>query len=44
MGMDSGRQYAKPDPENFQKNLVAIYEKKISGLVRRYESKSKTIL
>ncbi|MFL5739304.1 MAG: hypothetical protein ACJ75B_03735 [Flavisolibacter sp.] len=44
MGMDSARQYAKPDPENFQKNLVAIYEKKISGLVRRYESKSKTIL
>ena len=43
MGMDISRHYAKPDPENFQKKLIQIYENKLVNLFHRYESKVKTI-
>jgi len=43
MGMDASRHYAKPDPENFQKKLIQVYEQKIFNLFRRFESRVKSI-
>jgi predicted nucleotidyltransferase len=43
MSMDISRHYAKPHPDNFQKNLMQAYEKKIFNLFLRYESKAKSI-
>jgi hypothetical protein len=42
MAMDTNRHYAKPDPEQFQRKLMQVYEKKIFNLFRRYESKAKS--
>lgn len=43
MGMDGNKHYAKPDPSNFQKRFMELYEKKIVNLFYLYESKAKTV-
>jgi predicted nucleotidyltransferase len=43
LSMDVSRHYAKPNPENFQNKLIAMYEKKLFHLFRRYENKAKTV-
>lgn len=43
MSMDISRHYAKPDPDNFQKKLLQIYETKILNLFHRYKNKAKSI-
>jgi predicted nucleotidyltransferase len=43
MGMDTDRHYAKPNPVNFQVKLLAQYERKVQGLVRRFERRIKSI-
>lgn len=42
MSMDAGRHYAKPDPGQFQQQLLHRYEEKIFHLFRRYQNKVKT--
>ena len=41
--MDSSRHYSKPSPEVFQYKLLDTYERKISEIFTRYESRAKTV-
>ncbi|WP_158992538.1 nucleotidyltransferase domain-containing protein [Mucilaginibacter sp. L196] len=34
----TGKHYAKPDPKNFQRNLLSRYEYKVSSLLSKHES------
>lgn len=43
MGMDCSKHYAKPDPENFQKQLLEIYGKRIQNLSSKQQSEVKSI-
>lgn len=43
MSMDAARHYAKPNPQNFQNKLLAIYERKVDALVDRYDLLSKSM-
>ena len=43
MSMDASRHYAKPNPLNFQKKFMELYEKKIFNLFCRFESRAKTV-
>lgn len=36
--LDSGKHYAKPDPRNFQTNLIGKYQHKVSQLLEYWES------
>jgi len=38
MGMDTGKHYAKPDPKNFQQNLIRRYESRVAQLLLDNES------
>ena len=42
MGMDVSKNYAKPDPLQFQKKLIHQYENNLVKLFRNYENKMKT--
>jgi hypothetical protein len=42
LGMDVGKHYAKPRPENFQNKLIASYEQKLYTLFRSYDNKIQT--
>jgi len=37
MAMDAGKHYAKPDPFNFQYNLIANYQKRVAQVLERSE-------
>ena len=43
MGMDCSKHYAKPDPQNFQKQLLDIYGKRIQHLYSRHQTEVKSI-
>lgn len=43
MGMDCSKHYAKPDPENFQKQLLEIYAKRIQNLFSKHQTEVKSI-
>jgi hypothetical protein len=43
MSMDASKHYTKPNPVNFQKKFMELYEKKIFNLFCRYESRAKTV-
>ena len=43
MGMDGSKHYAKPDPENFQKRLVDLYNKRVQNLFGNYQGEVKSI-
>jgi len=38
LGMVTGKHFSKPDPKNFQGNLLLRYEHKVSRLLKEYES------
>lgn len=38
MGMKTGKHFSKPDPDNFQSNLLKKYEGKILQVLRQYEN------
>jgi len=37
-GIVTGKHYSKPDPKNFQRNLLANYENKVSGLLNDHKN------
>ena len=37
MSMEAGRHYAKPNPQNFQNKLLALYERKVDALIDKYD-------
>lgn len=43
MGMDSAKHYAKPDPENFQKQLLELYRKRVQNLFSKQQTEVKSI-
>jgi hypothetical protein len=43
MGMDGSKHYAKPNPENFQKRLVELYNKRVQNLFGNYQGEVKSI-
>lgn len=43
MSMDAAKHYAKPKPENFQHQLLHLYENKVATIFRRYEKKLKRV-
>jgi predicted nucleotidyltransferase len=38
LAMETGKHFAKPDPKNFQRNLLTRYAQKVSRLLAEYES------
>ena len=43
MGMDGSKHYAKPNPENFQKRLVELYNQRVQNLFGNYQGEVKSI-
>jgi len=43
MGMDCSKHYAKPDPGNFQKQLLDIYARRIQNLFNKHQTEVKSI-
>jgi hypothetical protein len=41
--MDGSKHYAKPNPENFQKRLVELYNKRVQNLFGNYQGEVKSI-
>lgn len=37
MSMEADRHYAKPNPQNFQKKLLDLYERKVDAIIDKYD-------